>query len=109
LLIPSILWFFLKAGLLAIAALVYWKRPDDRPAAQFFFLSLVTFGAYMGGYHWSRLVGRPELLLVFIGCAVMLPAFSLHFYLVFPQTKAILARHGRWLLALIYGVPLLFR
>src|SRR5205085_963059 len=34
-LIPSLLWFFLKAGLFAVGALVFWKRPEDRSARHF--------------------------------------------------------------------------
>jgi len=55
-LLPSVLWFFLKTGLFLVAAIVFWKRPDDISARQFFFLSILTFGAYMGGYQWSRIV-----------------------------------------------------
>ena len=68
-LVPSVLWFFLKIGLFVVGALVFWKRPDDRSAAQFFLLCIVSLGAYMGGYHWSRIVTQPVLLLVFMVCA----------------------------------------
>src|SRR5262245_48799795 len=61
---PSLLWFCLKAGLFLVGALVFWKRPEDRSAAQFFLLCIFTFGAFMGGYHWSRIVTQPALLLV---------------------------------------------
>jgi hypothetical protein len=91
-LVPSVLWFFLKTGLFIVGAIVFWKRPEDRPAAQFFWLCIVSFGAYMGGYHWSRIVTQPVLILVFMTCAVMLPAVTLHFYLVFPRAKGLLLR-----------------
>src|SRR5262249_54143774 len=108
LLVPSVAWFFLKAGLFVVAALVFWKRPEDRSAYQFFLLSIVTFAAYMGGYHWSRIVTQPVLLTVFIVCSVLLPAVSLHFYLVFPRPKAFLLRQPRWTLVCLYGPPFLF-
>ena len=38
LVVPSVAWFFLKIGLFAVGLLVFWKRPDDRSAAQFFLL-----------------------------------------------------------------------
>jgi transcriptional regulator with GAF, ATPase, and Fis domain len=107
-LLPTVLWFFLKIGLFGIAALVFWKRPEDRSAAVFFLLGLASFGAYIGGYHWYRIVTQPVLLILFMICAVFLPAISLHFYLVFPRPKRIVERN-RWLsLAAIYSVPLVF-
>jgi transcriptional regulator with GAF, ATPase, and Fis domain len=107
-LIPSVLWFFLKVGLFAVGAIVFWKRPEDRPAAQFFWLCIVSFGAYMGGYHWSRIVTEPVLILVFMTCAVMLPAVTLHFYLVFPRAKEFLKRHPRSVLLVVYGPAVVF-
>jgi transcriptional regulator with GAF, ATPase, and Fis domain len=107
-LLPSILWFFLKIGLFAVGAVVYWKRTADRSAARFFLFSTLAFGAYMGGYHWARIVTQPVLLLVFMVCAVLLPAVSLHFYLVFPRPKAMLERRPLTVLGALYGPPLLF-
>jgi transcriptional regulator with GAF, ATPase, and Fis domain len=107
-LLPSVLWFFLKVGLFGVGAMVLWKRPEDRSAAQFFWLCIVSFGAYMGGYHWSRIVTQPTLILVFMVCSLMLPAVSLHFYLLFPRPKGILERQPRWTLLAIYGPPLFF-
>lgn len=107
-LLPSILWFFLKVGLFLVAALVFWKRPLDRSAAQFFLFSIMAFGAFLGGYHWWRIVTQPVLLLVFIVCSVLLPAVSLHFYLLFPRPHALLQRRPRLTLSVLYGVPLAF-
>jgi transcriptional regulator with GAF, ATPase, and Fis domain len=107
-LVPSVLWFVIKVGLFVVGALVFWKRPADRSASQFFWLCIVSFGAYMGGYHWSRIVTQPVLLLVFMGCAIFLPAVSLHFYLLFPRPKAFFEQHARRVLVAIYGPPLVF-
>ncbi len=105
---PSVLWFLLKLGLFGIGALVFWKRPTDRSAAQFFLLCIVTLAAYMGGYHWVRIATQPFLLVVFMVAAVLLPAVSLHFYLVFPRPKQFLEQRGGVTLAFVYGLPLLF-
>jgi len=105
---PSLLWFLLKIGLFIVGAIVFWKRPQDRSAAQFFLFCLVSFGAYMGGYHWWRIVTQPTLILVFIVCSVLLPAVSLHFYLVFPRPKVILDRAPHRVLLLLYGPPVFF-
>ncbi len=107
-LLPSLLWFLLRAGLFVVAAIVFWKRPGDRSAAQFFALSIVTFGAYMGGYQWSRIITQPALLLTFIVCAVFVPAVTLHFYLVFPRTKRFFERRPRLTYFAIYGTATAF-
>jgi transcriptional regulator with GAF, ATPase, and Fis domain len=106
--LPSILWFFVKIGLFLVGAIVFWKRPEDRSARQFFLLCIVTFGAYLGGYQWSRIVTEPMLILVFMVCSVLLPAVSLHFYLVFPRPKPLLERRPRTVLLAIYGLPVAF-
>jgi transcriptional regulator with GAF, ATPase, and Fis domain len=107
-LLPSLLWFALKIILFAVGVIVFWKRPEDRSAALFFLFCLVSFGAYMGGYHWSRIVTQPLLILVFIVCSILLPAISLHFYLVFPRPKALLDNAPRLVLSVLYGPPLVF-
>jgi transcriptional regulator with GAF, ATPase, and Fis domain len=107
-LIASILWFFLKLGLFVIGALVFWKRPTDVSARQFFLFCIVTLGAYMGGYHWSHIAGQPVLILVFMVCSVLLPAVLLHFYLIFPRPKSLFLQNRAWTYLAIYGLPFLF-
>jgi transcriptional regulator with GAF, ATPase, and Fis domain len=104
----TVLWLLLKAGLFAVGMLVFWKRPNDPSAAQFFLLCTVTFGAYIGGYHWWQILTQPALLMFFMVCSVLLPAVSLHFYLVFPRPKGFLARRPLATLAVIYGPPVVF-
>lgn len=105
---PSIIWFFLEVMLFAVGALVFWNRPKDDAAAQFFLLCSLTLGAYLGGYQWTHIITQPFMLVMFIICAVLLPVVSLHFYLVFPRKKRLFERHPRWTLAAIYGPPFLF-
>jgi transcriptional regulator with GAF, ATPase, and Fis domain len=107
-LIPTVLWGSVKFVLFAVGAMVLWKRPADRSAAQFFLLCVVTLGAFTGGYNWSHIATVPVLLLVFMVCSVLLPAVTLHFYLVFPRPKPWLLRRPGWALAAVYGVPLGF-
>jgi transcriptional regulator with GAF, ATPase, and Fis domain len=106
--IPSLLWFLLKVSLLVVGVLVFWKRPDDPAVTQFYVLCVVTLGAYMGGYHWTHIATSPPLLVVFIVCAVLLPAASLHFYITFPRKKQFYERYPWATLATIYAVPLTF-
>ncbi len=105
---PSVLWFLLKVGLFVVGAIVFWKRPQDHSAPQFFVLCLVTIGAYIGGYNWLYIATSPWLLPIFITCAVLLPGVSLHFYLLFPRPKEVVLRRPAQALAVIYGLPLLF-
>jgi transcriptional regulator with GAF, ATPase, and Fis domain len=105
---PSVLWLLLKMGLFGVGALVFWKRPQDAAAVQFFLLCIVSLGAFIGGYHWMRIVTQPALVLVFMACALLLPSVTLHFYLVFPRPKRFLERGRPWVLALLYGPPAVF-
>ncbi len=107
-LLPTVLWIFIKAGLFVVGALVYWKRPGERPARLFFLLTVVSCGAYLGGYHWQAIVTQPALLVVFIASSILLPPVSLHFYLVFPRPKPFTERHPRLTMAILYGPPLFF-
>lgn len=107
-LLPSFLWFLLKVGLFTVGAIVFWNRPEDRAAVQFFLLCVVSLGAYMGGYHWWRIATQPILLIPFVVCAILLPAVSLHFYLVFPRAKQVVERHPTWVFLAIYGPAVCF-
>jgi transcriptional regulator with GAF, ATPase, and Fis domain len=102
-LVPTIIWFALEIAVFAIAAFVYWQRSGDRAARQFFVMTAVFIAAFLGGYHWWRLVYQPSLLLGFILSAIFLPAVSLHFYLVFPRPKPIVERRPVLVLGLAYG------
>jgi transcriptional regulator with GAF, ATPase, and Fis domain len=106
--LPSVLWFLLKLGLFVVGAIVFWTRPHDPSASQFFVLCLATIGAFMGGYNWLYIATDPWLLSVFMTCAVLLPAASLHFYLLFPRPKDFMTRWPWRALAVIYGPPALF-
>ncbi len=105
---PSLIWLCVKMGLLLIGAVVFWKRPNDAAARLFFLLCIATVGAFMGGYHWLRIAGSPPLVAGFMIGAVLLPAVSLHFYLVFPRRKPFLVRRPKLTLGLLYGLPGLF-
>lgn len=101
----SIVWFLQEIFIFVIGARVFWKRPRDTSAAIFFLICVLTFGAFMGGYHWTEIVISRPLIHVFTACGVFLPWANLHFYLVFPTELPIYTRHKRWLSYLIYGVP----
>jgi transcriptional regulator with GAF, ATPase, and Fis domain len=106
-LLPTVLWFFIKAGLVVVGMLVFWTRPEERPARLFFLLSVVSCGAYLGGYHWQAIVTQPVLLIVFMATSILLPAVSLHFYLVFPRPKPIYEHRPKLTLTALYGPPVI--
>lgn len=106
--LPLVAWFALEMAVFLIAAFVWWKRPADRPSRLFFLMTVTVVAAFVGGYHWSRIVTRPALLVVYMVSAVLLPAVSLHFYTTFPRPKPWFDSHPRRMLALIYGPSLAF-
>ncbi|MHC5539318.1 hypothetical protein ACYOEI_13955 [Singulisphaera rosea] len=101
----SVVWFLQEMLIFAVGARVFWKRPYDDSARLFFWLCIVTVGAYMGGYHWTEIVVEPALIYPFAAFAVFVPVVSVHFYLVFPQLNPIFVTHRRRVLAALYGIP----
>ncbi|HEX8201343.1 MAG TPA: sigma 54-interacting transcriptional regulator, partial [Isosphaeraceae bacterium] len=101
----SLVWFLQEMVIFAVGARVYWKRPHDEAARLFFWLCVVTVGAFMGGYHWSVILIYRPLIFLFAPFAMLVPIISLHFYLVFPRASPVLARHRRRVLAALYGIP----
>ena len=101
----SLVWFLQEMVIFAVGARVFWKRPHDESARLFFWLCIVTVGAYMGGYHWTEIVVEPPLIYPFAAFAVFVPVVSLHFYLVFPRPNPVLVRYRRWVLGALYGIP----
>jgi transcriptional regulator with GAF, ATPase, and Fis domain len=101
----SIVWFVQELFIFAVGARVFWKRPRDTSAGIFFLICVLTFGAFMGGYHWTEIAISRPLIHVFTACAVFLPWANLHFYQVFPAESLIYARNRRWITRIIYAVP----
>jgi DNA-binding NtrC family response regulator len=101
----SIAWFLQEMIVFAVGLRVYWRRPRDDSARLFFWLCVATVGAFVGGYHWSRVVIDPPLIFLFAAFAVFVPIVSLHFYLVFPRPNPYFEAHRRPVLWLLYGVP----
>jgi transcriptional regulator with GAF, ATPase, and Fis domain len=101
----SLVWFLQEMVIFVVGARVFWKRPRDDSARLFFWLCIVTVGAFMGGYHWSEIVVDPPLIFLFAAFAVFVPVVSLHFYLVFPRPNPILILYRQRVLALLYGLP----
>ncbi|HEY1068620.1 MAG TPA: hypothetical protein VGE52_21020, partial [Pirellulales bacterium] len=98
-------WFLVKMMIFCLGAFAVWRRPDDAAASMFFTFCACAAVAYMGGFHWSNLVGQVGLIYPFVVCAMLLPAVNLHFYLCFPQPWATFRRHRRTFLAIVYGLP----
>ncbi len=103
--VASVIWFLQEMVIFAIGARVFWKRPDDDSARLFFWLCVLTVGAYMGGYHWTEIVVEPVMIYLFAAFAVFVPVVSLHFYLVFPRVNRLLVRYKRLVLGTLYGIP----
>ena len=104
----SLLWLAPELAIFIVAARVFWKRPGDESSQLFFWLCMVTIGAYIGGYHWTEIVIEPVLIYLFAVFAIFVPVVSLHFYLVFPRVNPIFDRHRRSITAALYGIPSVF-
>ncbi|OJW05508.1 MAG: transcriptional regulator [Planctomycetales bacterium 71-10] len=102
------LWFLQEMLIFGVGAWVFWKRPNDSSARCFFALCIVTVGAFMGGYHWTEIVGQPWLIYPFVAFALFVPAVNLHFYLVFPRPNPLLLVHRWRVLGALYGLPTAF-
>ena len=57
----SLVWFLQEMVIFAIGAGSSGSGPDDDSARLFFWLCVVTVGAYMGGYHWTEIVVEPPV------------------------------------------------
>ena len=104
----SVIWFLQEMVIFALGARVFWKRPHDESARLFFWLCILTVGAYMGGYHWTEIVAELLLIYPFAAMAVFLPVVTLHFYLVFPRANPVLAARPRAVMGVLYGVPAVY-
>jgi transcriptional regulator with GAF, ATPase, and Fis domain len=102
----SVVWFLQEMVVFTVGWLVYWRRPRDEAARLFFWLCVATVGAFMGGYHWSRIVVYRPLIFLFAAFAVFVPVLSLHFYLVFPRVNPFFAAHRRRVQWALYGLPI---
>ncbi len=103
----TLVWLVCQLGILGLGALAFWKRPFDRPVRLFFAMCIVTLGAFVGGYHWWLLSGSALLSLPFVACALLVPSVTLHFFLVYPAPKPVIARWHRATLWGLYGPPIL--
>lgn len=101
----SLVWFAQEMLIFVVGARVVWKRPRDASARLFFWLCVVTVGAFMGGYHWSQIVVHRPLIFLFAGFAVFVPVLSLHFYLLFPRPNPVYVAYRGRVLTALYGVP----
>ncbi len=101
----SLVWFVLHLAALVLAALAFWKRPNDRPFRLFFAMSIVGLGAYVGGYHWWVISSNLWLNVPFVICAMLVPVVSLHFFLAYPRPKSLLSGRPRFTIAVLYTPP----
>ncbi|MEX0718888.1 MAG: sigma 54-interacting transcriptional regulator [Planctomycetaceae bacterium] len=103
----SFVWFVLQLAIFSLAMLAFWHRPFDRPARLFFAMCVVSTGAFIGGFHWWMAAGNFALNAPFVVCALLLPAVTLHFFLVYPRPKSPAARRPRATVAALYSIPAL--
>ena len=104
-LLLSILWLIPHLAILFVGGAACWQRPFDRSARIFFLMCIVTMVAYMGGFHWWTVANSAWLTWPFIACGVILPAVTLHFFLIYPRPARWTIRYRRWLIVILYAIP----
>ncbi|MEK6260592.1 MAG: sigma 54-interacting transcriptional regulator [Planctomycetota bacterium] len=101
----TLLWFLLQLLIFSVGALAFWNRPFDEAARRFFVMSTVTLAAFVGGFHWSTIAGSFWLTVPFAVSGILLPAVTLHFFLVYPRAKPPLTAWPRTVTWSIYSIP----
>ncbi len=103
--VMTIVWFLFELGITLVGAIAFWKRPFDRSARQFLTMSIVTMGAFVGGYHWWAIAGNLWLNIPFVICASLLPVVTLHFFMMYPRPKPLLNQRPISVLVSLYVLP----
>jgi formate hydrogenlyase transcriptional activator len=104
--IVTLVWFLLQLVIFSVGAVAFWNRPFDVAARRFFVMCVATLGAFVGGFHWQAISGSFWLTLPFAVSGILLPAVTLHFFLVYPRPKPILTRWPHAVRWAIYGLPI---
>jgi len=103
----SLAWFVLLLGVFSLGGVVYWHRPSDRTSKLFFVICMLTLSSFVGGYHWWVVAGSLWLTVPYIVASTILPGVLLHFVLIFPKPKRLIARHTRLALIGVYCLPVI--
>ena len=103
----TLIWFLLQLLIFSVGAVAFWNRPFDDAARRFFVMSTVTLAAFVGGFHWSAIAGSFWLTVPFAVSGILLPAVTLHFFLVYPRPKPPLTTWPRAVKWSIYLIPVL--
>lgn len=101
----TFVWFLFQLGVLVLGGFAFWNRPYDQPARLFCTMSTLSLAAFVGGFHWWIISSNPWLNVPFLICAGMLPATTLHFFLVYPREKYPLSRWPVLSRAILHGPP----
>lgn len=101
----TFVWFLAQLGVLIFGAIAFWNRPYDAPTRLFCAMCTLSLGAFVGGFHWWVIAGNPWLNVPFLICGGMLPAVTLHFFLMYPREKYFLARWPVLSRTLLHGPP----
>ena len=102
----TLIWFLLQLLIFSVGAVAFWNRQFDEAARRFFVMSTVTLAAFVGGFHWSMIAGSFWLTAPFAVSGILLPAVTLHFFLVYPRSKPLLTTWPRTVTWSIYAIPM---
>ena len=99
----TVLWFGCQSAILLVALTGFWQRPTDSVAQTFCIMSSTSMVAFVGGFHWWIIAGKPLLNIPFIICSTCVPAVTLHFFLKFPREARTFTAYRHTSLAVVYG------
>jgi transcriptional regulator with GAF, ATPase, and Fis domain len=101
----TLVWFLLQLLIFSVGAVAFWNRPFDDSARRFFAMSISTLGAFVGGFHWTTVAGSFWLTIPFAVSGILLPAVTLHFFMVYPRPKPPISHWPRIVTCLVYAIP----
>ena len=101
----TLIWFLLQLLIFSVGAVAFWNRPFDEAARRFFVMCTATLAAFVGGFHWATIAGSFWLTVPFAVSGILLPAVTLHFFLVYPRPKPPLTVWPRAVVWSIYSIP----
>ena len=98
----SCAWILAATALLTLGMMIVVRRPGDPSAMVFCAFCAVSVVTFLGLFHWSSLVGRPELVYPLVCCGLLLAPLLLHLYLLFPRPLPLTRNWPNGTLALVY-------
>jgi len=93
--------------ILGFGLYVYLKKPQGRSTELYLLLTTCLFVLLSLSNHILKQIPSPWILLFWGVALIVVVPVNLHFYLIFPEPKALI-RERTWTLAVVYLIPFIF-